>query len=184
MSQGGHYFLSCVCLTVYFTLAGSSTLCPPSSFSLCQLFNFPFVAAVGNFKFWHFWKQWPDPACLPLIAHSIMFLLTRCLPHHTQYFSLISSAVTHTPQQAGEISSLSVLRKEDKYEQASLKLVHSTLHNCISYSSNYGLFFSFCKTARIVPFFWSFLQQLLHATSQVKSNFSFCNCINCDLTEM
>lgn len=39
----------------------------PLVLSLCQLSNFPFVAAVGNFKFWHFWKQWPDPACLPLL---------------------------------------------------------------------------------------------------------------------
>lgn len=74
MSQGGHYFLSCVCLcaSVCVRLCASPLLealpsAPPSSFSLCQLSNFPFVAAVGNFKFWHFWKQWPDPTCLPLL---------------------------------------------------------------------------------------------------------------------
>lgn len=98
MSQGGYYFLSCVsvcvCKCVCVRLCTSPLLealpsAPPSSFSLCQLSNFPFVAAVGNFKFWHFWKHWPDPTCLPLLHTPSCSCSLAVFPIAPQ-FSLIS----------------------------------------------------------------------------------------------
>lgn len=100
MTQGGYCFLY-VCITVCFTQTRCSTLCPPPSpsFSLCRLSNFPFVAAVGNFKFWHFWKQWPDPALPSSIAHSIMFLLTHLLSSSSNPNSLSALCRAQLPHQ-------------------------------------------------------------------------------------
>lgn len=59
-------------------------------FSLSQLFNFPFLAAVGNFKFWHISDQWPDPSHLPLFYPVLTFSLSLCLPHLSFHLSQIS----------------------------------------------------------------------------------------------
>ena len=50
MSQGGHYFLLSVSSSLKLEALPSAPPLRPS-ISLCQLSNFPFVAAVGNFKF-------------------------------------------------------------------------------------------------------------------------------------
>lgn len=101
MTQGEDTaFCMCVLWCVSPKLDALPCAPPPSpSFSLCRLSNFPFVAAVGNFKFWHFWKQWPDPALPSSIAHSIMFLLTHLLSSSSNPNSLSALCRAQLPHQ-------------------------------------------------------------------------------------
>ena len=163
VKEGTTFYRVCVCVreTLYFTLAGSSTLCPP----FCQLSNFPFVAAVGNFKFWHFWKQWPDRARLPLLhtpscscSLAVFLILPSSLSVIARSLPVTSAGqralVSHTS------AILSLLRRDDYHFH--LKLVHLLYGTPSVIPLN-----CFCRFAQPVPFFSFFLVffllQMLHA---------------------